>query len=531
MAEVFEGYSVGAGGFRRRVAIKRLTAADAGDPSMLRMFLDEAHICSALHHPGIVAVLDFGVVDGAPFQVMEYVDGVNAAEVLRRLAASGRASIPEVLGLHVCRAVAYALAHAHEAADADGPLGIVHRDVKPANILLSWNGDVKLADFGVALGRLRQERTEAGHVKGTLNYMAPEQLTGLAVDGRADVFALGCVLHTLITGVNPISAMSTSLALLGGVEPALEPSLPEDVRSIIETAIAGEVQKRFASAQRMAEALDVAVAARTGRDPRLDLEELLATLRATPSAPKRGALDQLLDIAFVQRPDTARDFETVDRTTKTHRDAPPTLALRPSDHVAPAPLVANAPIPGRTRRLLPTWFVLAPLLAVLGFGAWTLRRPPVPVAGSPPSPVSVTTSSPAPTFVSESPAPASAPPVASAISIASAIPIASATSVAPSRPPAAPPRATASHPATSTAQMTGSGFVAFRALEGATRTTIVVDGVARGFAPKVLELSAGTHPVSYVSGSGAVFGATQVMVRPEFSRASPAVIDVAAGPD
>lgn len=83
----------------------------------------------------------------------------------------------------------------------------------------------------------------------------------------------------------------------------------------------------------------------------------------------------------------------------------------------------------------------------------------------------------------------------------------------------------------SAAQMTGSGFVAFRALEGATRTTIVVDGVARGFAPKVLELSAGTHPVSYVSGSGAVFGATQVMVRPEFSRSSPAVIDVAAGPD
>ena len=186
MAHVYEAVAQGDRGFERRVAIKRVLPEHAQDVSVKRMFLDEARIASRLHHGNVVQVLDYGTVDGDELLVMEYADGLDAM----RAATIGRTrgtAMPEALALHVAAEVAHALAYAHGLAGSDGAaLRIVHRDVSPQNVLLSWDGDVKLSDFGIAVfAAQREEKTATGIVKGKMGYMPPEQAAGKALTGTA----------------------------------------------------------------------------------------------------------------------------------------------------------------------------------------------------------------------------------------------------------------------------------------------------------------------------------------------------------
>lgn len=532
MAEVFEGYSIGDGGFRRRVAIKRLLpTGGAVDPAGLRAFLDEARICSVLHHRNIVSILDFGIIDGCPFQVMEYVDGLNALDAMNRLVRAGD-RISEAVALYICRSVALALAHAHEAADAGGPLGIVHRDVKPGNILLSWDGEVKLADFGIALGRERTERTEAGLVKGTPSYMAPEQLAGLAVDGRADLFALGCVLHALLAGKSPMSSVS-ALDLLRGSEVSLDPSIAPDIASVIRTCVEAYPEVRVASARAMVDLLDGLIGARTKQDAP-DLEALLRPLRE-PTTPRRGKLDGLLDVALIptaspapgtdhEPPLRARsEAETRLASRKDEKDEDDGTAGEPTRVAAPAGLE-------RGRRGAP-WAVAIGLLAVVVALAWVASRSLFHGHAATAASLTPESVEPAPSPLVEAP-PEKVPPASPSVESASLpqnVPSAPSASVRPAspvqhvrQPVRAPPQVV--RPASET------GFVAFRAADGATRTTIVVDGAARGFAPRILELPLGPHAISFIDASGSPFGAASLEVRPEHSRESPKAIDVMAAP-
>lgn len=233
----------------RHVALKRMLPSLAGDPSLARLFEDEARIASRLAHPNVVAVLDVGVHEGRPFQVLELVDGPDASRVLEQR------TFPPELALWICAEVAAALAHAHGATGETGePLGIVHRDVSPSNVLLSRDGRVKLGDFGIALGADRRERTATGTTKGKAAYMSPEQTLGAKVDGRADVFGLGCTLHALITGKSPLADPDAMAGLLAGEPAPLSAALPESVRAIVAKAIAPRAVGRFATMAAMEEA-------------------------------------------------------------------------------------------------------------------------------------------------------------------------------------------------------------------------------------------------------------------------------------
>ena len=200
MAEVWFGRVVGAEGFFREVAVKRLLASSSRDDELVSMFLDEARLGASLHHPNIVSVLDLGGADGGWFLVMELVDGPHLG---RLFAHSLRIHKP--LPIAQCAAVVAAAAeglhYAHERVDplTGQSLGIVHRDISPQNLLISRHGDVKITDFGVARARSHRSRTRSGVIKGKLGYLTPEQCRGQSVDRRSDVFSLGIVLYELLT--------------------------------------------------------------------------------------------------------------------------------------------------------------------------------------------------------------------------------------------------------------------------------------------------------------------------------------------
>lgn len=242
MAEVHLAIAHGASGFERRVAIKTVAPELADEPELSRALIREAVIGGALHHRNLVAVLGLGVAEGAYYVVLEYVD-------LGDLAAytEGRA-MPEPLALHVVSEIALGLAHLHAARDARGlPLAIVHRDVGPANVLVSSTGDVKLADFGVAKATALADRTAAGTRKGRYSHMAPEQLAGEPVTAAADQFGLGVMLVELITGKRPFAG-ETPWAVLAAIEsgaPALD-GLADDVRAIASRALAIDPRDRYA---------------------------------------------------------------------------------------------------------------------------------------------------------------------------------------------------------------------------------------------------------------------------------------------
>ncbi|MBI2376039.1 MAG: serine/threonine protein kinase [Deltaproteobacteria bacterium] len=267
-AEVFEAALRSSSG-TRRVALKRLVSMDESEE---RSFLDEVRIVSVLRHENIVGGIEAGMMDGRLFLVTELVDGLDLETAVTR-ARAFEVEVPIELALHVALETARALEHAHDALDEAGqPLEIVHRDVSPENVLLSWQGDVKLADFGIAYALGRIERTRAGTAKGKLSYMAPEQLEGQPVDRRTDLFGLGCTLHAILTGRSVIR------------DPAqrardVDSSIPADLAFIISKATEPDRTRRFSGAAAIGAALRAALAARGRSSGRETVQSFLASIR------------------------------------------------------------------------------------------------------------------------------------------------------------------------------------------------------------------------------------------------------------
>ena len=262
MADVLLARTRGIEGFERHVVIKRIRAEQARDERYVTMFLDEARLAATLHHHNVVQVNDIGEQDGEYFFAMEYVHGEDVRALLMRLSSRGE-QVPLEHVITIITAAAAGLHHAHEQRGPDRtPLGIVHRDVSPANILIGYDGGVKVADFGIAKAAHRTVETRSGTLKGKVAYMSPEQCVGEAVDRRSDVFSLGIVLYELATvrrlfkGDNDFLTM-TSIVL--GHIPApskFRPDLPPELEDIILKALGNKPGERYASADEMRLALE-----------------------------------------------------------------------------------------------------------------------------------------------------------------------------------------------------------------------------------------------------------------------------------
>lgn len=269
MAEVFLAIAHGASGFERRVAIKVLLPELQGEPALERALVREACTAGRLAHRNLAAVLDLGVDDGVTYVVMEHVDGGDLDTLGR-----GRGPLPLPLALLVAEELALGLDHLHRAADDRGlPLGLVHRDVSPSNVLVSRAGEVKLGDFGIAKATALADLT-GGTRKGKYAYMSPEQLAGEPLTGASDQFALGVTLVELATGARPFDG-ETPLATMENVRRGARPplaELPPAVAALIHRALAPAAADRFASA----EALRAAVAAARRDLPPVALPDLAA---------------------------------------------------------------------------------------------------------------------------------------------------------------------------------------------------------------------------------------------------------------
>ncbi len=326
MAEVFLARASWPMGFQKTLVLKRILPHMAGDPRFVEMFLSEARLAAQLSHPHIVQSFEFGEDQGQYFLVMEYIDGPSLHVLIHRAHQKGCALLPAVCARLVASACE-ALAFAHDFADPETgqPLGLVHRDISPDNILLTRQGNVKVVDFGIAKAAGQHHRTQTGIIKGKLAYMAPEQVRAQPLDRRVDVYALGAVLYQLLTGSKPFDATDEA-ALMRAIlfdppVPAVRrrPDLPNALQEILAVALAKDPEQRYPDCTRFQTALEefilsqgkpvsahqvarlVAQVSSTGGEPppRKSTGSSVSRDRARPRRVRAGAVLLLMAVAIL----------------------------------------------------------------------------------------------------------------------------------------------------------------------------------------------------------------------------------------
>ncbi len=371
MAEIFEARGEDD---ERPLVVKVLLPQHARDRDFVRMLEHEATLQSGLDHPNLVRVIDFGVADGQAYLAMELVDGASLGEVEAMLRATGR-RLPVALAVHVVAELLDALDYVHTARDGDGePLGIVHRDVTPQNVLLSRQGEVRLGDFGIARSNVRDTRTRTGVIKGKLRYLSPEQVTGSRVDPRTDAYAAGLILFELLTG-SPYIEGESEIALLRAAEapPARRPSEVADVDprfdAVLARVLARFPEERPSSAHAFRTALDeIANAGHLVADV-ADLARIVDETRAWAALQEAGE-----PASSALPPDVRAPHEP---TKQQHGG---TRSLRP-----PRGNAETTPAPRRAGRGRTIGGVAALLAAAGAVAAVWMRAPPPAPSPAPPA--------------------------------------------------------------------------------------------------------------------------------------------------
>jgi len=258
MAELFLGRVTGPQGFEKLFVIKKILPKLARSKQFIELFVNEARIAAALDHPHIAHVYELGRADGSYYLTMEYVHGQNVLSTMRRTAQLQR-ELPIDHAVHIGRCIAAALHYAHERRRSNGELlQIIHRDVSPANILIAYDGAVKLVDFGVAKARSSSSgHTKTGLVKGKISYMSPEQAKGEPIDRRSDVFALGIVLWEMVAmqrlykRENDLAALQAIIHDKPGPPSQLRKNCPPELDRIILRALEHDPAKRYQNAEQL----------------------------------------------------------------------------------------------------------------------------------------------------------------------------------------------------------------------------------------------------------------------------------------
>ncbi len=375
MAEIYEATLAGPGGFQRAVAVKRLHSHLARDPTFVDMLTDEARLSALLNHPNICQVLDFGSEGETYYIAMERIVGKDLARVLVAVRAA-RTLVPIPIGVYVVREVAVGLAYAHALTSSSGErLGIVHRDISPHNIMISDHGEVKICDFGIAKAESRIAQTEAGVLKGKLCYMAPEQVRGEPMDGKADVFAAGAVLYEMLTGKElyprDLSAETVRRVRSAEFKPARE--IRPDISAALDAALRAAMDAdpiRRLDARRFAEALGEHLS-RTGAPmDRAGLADWMSEVFAEP----------LSDAGLVRSHTAARPAPVASAPTailEAAGDESSRVQTRPRDRVAEStdavPWPAARPDLRATRRIASVLGILTAVVAAVVIGVLLQR--------------------------------------------------------------------------------------------------------------------------------------------------------------
>ncbi len=356
MADVFRAKVVGIRGFTKTVAIKRIHPHLLERTRFLRMFTDEAKIASRLVHPNIVQIYDLGEADGLPYIAMEYVPGRDVFRVLQRLGSLDR-RCPWRLATKIVADTCTGLQFAHEFRSPDGqPQEIVHRDVSPRNILITYNGEIKLTDFGVARARDREEHTEHGIIKGKVRYLSPEAAHAKEVDRRSDLFSLGIVFAEMLL-MAPLRTGDNEMAMLldirkGEFDTKRFDAISKPLREVLHRALEVDPNDRYPSA--------------------LDFADDLATRYDQESSPMNQA-----EVATFMHSLFAEDIEK-----EGVRDEEVERELRKSMVDTTTPVVTN-----HVQSQAPTGSIRNPLNIFAGRGAGPVavpaievfeERPPVP---------------------------------------------------------------------------------------------------------------------------------------------------------
>jgi serine/threonine-protein kinase len=383
MATLYLGRKSGASGFSRHVAIKFIHDHLAEDPDFVRMFVDEALVQARISHPNVVHVEELGEEDGKHFLVMEYVHGCALSQLLRALAKRNRA-LPTELAVYVAMQIAAGLHAAHELRDEAGQLlGVVHRDVSPDNVLLSYDGHVKLIDFGVAKVEARVAQTSAGLLKGKLRYMSPEQASGGAIDRRTDVYALGVVLWEMLT-MHRLFGAADQLVLLETVRnPRIPPpgslraDIPAALEAVVMKALAPDPALRYGSSHDFRRALAEAMPTAALTDA-AQLGEVLGVVMASEIENDQRRLPAAASSVFARAPRLSIPPGLEEQALATRKISITGLGYLSENGASPPP-----PSPGGA--------TLAPREPAYGSGAQALAAVPAPETGWPAVQASVVT--------------------------------------------------------------------------------------------------------------------------------------------
>lgn len=419
MAEVFLARLSGPSGFQKPVVLKRVLPHLARQPEFRKMFLHEARISSTIDHRNVVLVQELCEATDELYLVMEYLQGESVATTARSLKKVNE-SLPLVLGVHIVGEACAGLHAAHELTGEDGTsLGVIHRDVSPHNIFLTYDGHVKVIDFGIAKAKSSDALTKTGELKGKAAYMAPEQFTGVGVDRRVDVFALGIVLFELTTGKrlferdNEVMSMHAVCAEPIPTPSSVVPTYPPLLEKIVMRALERDPEKRYPTAAALRKDLTAALRELTSDDAEEELSKLLRRVFVERIAEKKRMLANLQTGGAVERIPLGEDSVRSMRHPRFEADPPNTASTAFPIVGLPQPRAAG---PSRA-----VFFVAGLVAIALGVGGALLAT-----RSGDGAPIVASNAGPAPTSTAE-PKPATSVAVASDVARGAAAPSATAS--------------------------------------------------------------------------------------------------------